>query len=282
MIFVFCALYHEASNFISHFHLKRDSAESMFQVFRGGGIILAITGVGKNAASVCVSRILTQERPNGRLNPSDLILSFGCAGGLGFATGELLQVNRIMDSDSKRWSYPDLSIITDFPQAPLISSGDVVRLADADEDAEGFLYDMEGSALYGAASYFAGPHQILLFKMVSDALSPDAVDSKSLAATIDEAIPPLLEWMDELVMEEAPFRTTNDSEDEAILVTDFCLSTYQSYELHNLLHYCRLSGIDPAPVLQELYDSEALPASDKRKGTKIFEQFKSTLLTSVR
>jgi hypothetical protein len=215
------------------------------------------------------------------LDPSDLVLSFGCAGGLGFTTGELLQVNRIMDSDSKRWFYPDLSIVTDFPQAPLISSGEVVRLEDTDEDVEGFLYDMEGSALYGAASYFGGPHQILLFKMVSDALSPDAVDPKSLSAAIDESIPPLLEWMDGLVSEEEPSQAT-DSEEEAKLIADFCLSTYQSYELHNLLHYCRLSGIDPAPVLAELYDSEALPASDKRKGTKIFEQFKSTLLASVR
>ncbi|MBP5265992.1 MAG: hypothetical protein J6Z06_04125, partial [Lachnospiraceae bacterium] len=86
---------------------------------------------------------------------------------------------------------------------------------------------------------------------------------------------------DGLVSEAEPSQAT-DSEEEKKLIADFCLSTYQSNELHNLLHYCRLSGIDPAPVLTELYDSEALPASDKRKGTKIFEQFKSTLLASVR
>lgn len=281
MIFVFCALYQEASNFISHFHLKRDSKESMFQVFRGGGIILAITGVGKNAASVCVSRILTQERPDGRLESGDLILSFGCAGGLGFAKGEILQVNRIMDSDSRRWSYPDLSIVTDFPQAPLISSGVPVCLDASEEASEGFLYDMEGSALYGAAAYFGGPHQILMFKMVSDALSPDSIDAKGLAALMDANLPPLLEWMEGLIQEESVCDDPVNGLEEQ-LVRDFHLSAYQSYELHNLLHYCTLSGMDPSPVLQELYDSEALPASDKRKGTKVFEQFKSNLLTSVR
>ncbi len=281
MIFVFCALYQEASNFISHFHLKRDSHESMFQVFRGGGIILAITGVGKNAASVCVSRILTQERPDGRLESTDLVISFGCAGGLGFTTGDILQVNRIMDSDSRRWFYPDLQMVTDFPQAPLISSGVPVCKASSNEDSDGFLYDMEGSALYAAASYFAGPHQILIFKMISDALSPDSVDVKGLAALMDANLPPLLEWMEGLVQEESQDETSDSGLGEQ-LVRDFHLSTYQSYELHNLLHYCILSGIDPAPILQDLYDSEALPTPDKKKGTKVFEQFKSQLLTSVR
>ena len=255
----------------------------MFQVFHGGGIILAITGVGKNAASVCVSRVLTQVRPEGRLLPEDLIISFGCAGGADYEVGDVMQISRILDRDSGHWFYPDLSIATDFPTAPLITSSATVAAGDTSDNLGGFLYDMEGSAVFAAASYFGGPHQILLFKAVSDLLAPDAVTPDGLKELMATASAPLIAWMTEL-LEGASASCDDASSIEALhamLVEQMHLSTYQSRELTSLLRYCHLSGIPVTPVVDSLRVQELLPAPNKRKGSAAFEAFKSGLLQSL-
>ena len=255
----------------------------MFQVFHGGGIILAITGVGKNAASVCVSRVLTQVRPEGRLLPEDLVISFGCAGCTDYEVGDVLQISRILDQDSAHWYYPDLCIATDFPSAPLITSSRPVACED-DHDLGGFLYDMEGSAVFASASYFGGPHQILLFKAVSDLLDPDSVTPEGLKYLMAAASQPLIAWMEGLMGEvDEGADCANETESlHDLLVEQMHLSTYQSRELTSLLHYCALSNIPVEPVLDTLRQEELLPAPNKRKGSAAFEAFKSGLLQSLR
>lgn len=285
MVYIFCALYHEASQLISHYHLKRDDSYTTFQVFSGGSITLAITGVGKNAASVCVSHVLTRTCANGQLAPEDMVISYGCAGGLDFSIGELYQISRIQDSDNGRWYYPDLFLATDLPLAPLVSTGMVVTVDETESACSGFLYDMEGSAVFSALSYFGGPHQILLCKVVSDPLSPESLDIASLREQLDRGAQQLVPIIDGLLSSGAASAKDSipsydvDSED---LIRAMHLSVYQSRELKNLLQYCSISNIPVAPVVSSLQQEALLPAENKKKGTMVFELFKSRLLQSVR
>ena len=61
MIYIFTALYHEAHCFISYYHLKRDAADTRFQVFcsEDGEICLTVTGAGEIAAAAAVASICT-------------------------------------------------------------------------------------------------------------------------------------------------------------------------------------------------------------------------------
>lgn len=62
MIYLFCALYPEAAALISHYGLKKDTAESRFQVFcdENGEICLTVTGPGEVAAAAAVGSICTK------------------------------------------------------------------------------------------------------------------------------------------------------------------------------------------------------------------------------
>ncbi|MCR5641012.1 MAG: hypothetical protein K6G04_06620 [Lachnospiraceae bacterium] len=282
MVFLFCALYHEASPLISHYHLKREDSFSLFQVFHGGDIVLAVTGVGKHAASVCVSHMLTRYCPSNRLGTDDVVISYGSAGGIGFDVGEVYGISRILDEESGRWFYPDLHAHADIPMAPLVTSGAPVSLPDAPVSAGGFLYDMEGSAIFAAASYFAGPHQIHLWKVVSDALHPEQIDLEAFRNHMLNGAKPLIAWIDAHI-DSTSTKVTAPAEDTTIyerLCQELHLSRYQSIELSHLLHFCTLSNLPIQPVVDALYDEALLPAPNKRKGSMVFEILKSRLLQS--
>ena len=78
MIYIFTALYHEARSLISHYNLKKDTANPRFQVFcsEDDGIRLTVTGVGEIAAAVAVAGICTGRQPE----RGDFLINIGtCA-----------------------------------------------------------------------------------------------------------------------------------------------------------------------------------------------------------
>lgn len=78
MIYIFCALYHEAEPLIREYGLKKKTDETCFPVFfdEEKQILLTVTGCGMNAATVAVARICTKRTPQ----PEDFLVNIGtCA-----------------------------------------------------------------------------------------------------------------------------------------------------------------------------------------------------------
>ena len=78
MIYIFCALYHEAEPLIREYGLKKKTDETCFPVFfdEEENILLTVTGCGMNAAAAAVARICTKRTPQ----PEDFLVNIGtCA-----------------------------------------------------------------------------------------------------------------------------------------------------------------------------------------------------------
>ena len=78
MIYIFCALYHEAEPLIREYGLKKKTDETCFPVFfsEEENILLTVTGCGMNAATAAVARICTKRTPQ----PADFLVNIGtCA-----------------------------------------------------------------------------------------------------------------------------------------------------------------------------------------------------------
>lgn len=69
MIYIFCALYHEAEPLIREYGLKKKTDETCFPVFfsEEENILLTVTGCGMNAATAAVARICTKRLHSRRI-----------------------------------------------------------------------------------------------------------------------------------------------------------------------------------------------------------------------
>lgn len=193
MIFLFCALYPEAAALISHYGLKKDTAESRFPIFCGGEgeICLTVTGPGEVAAAAAVGSICTKYRA-GR---GDLLLNIGsCAAiampaaeetrGAAGLPGSAFLCNRLTEAVTGKTFYPDMIYRHGFRERGIVTGTKIIDAAEAGfstglcgvpdgifaacESDGFFLYDMEAAAIYQAGAYFFGPHQMSFLKIVSD------------------------------------------------------------------------------------------------------------------
>ena len=176
MIYIFTALYHEAHCFISYYHLKRDAADTRFQVFcsEDGEICLTVTGAGEIAAAAAVASICTGRQP-GR---GDFLINIGICAAAG---GQIFLCN-------KRTFYPDMIYRHEFAEGCVITgrnlwmrqggtegsvcgmqipkyiesavSEDCAEIRNLSDDLQQVLYDMEAAAIYQAGAYSFAPHQM--------------------------------------------------------------------------------------------------------------------------
>lgn len=209
MIFLFCALYPEAAALISHYGLKKDTAESRFPIFCGGEgeICLTVTGPGEVAAAAAVGCICTKYRA-GR---ADLLLNIGSCAAVAMPAvaeyhmevsgdqkraglpGRAFLCNRLTEAATGKTFYPDMIYRHGFRERGIVTGMNIMDDAKAGfstglrgvpdgifaacESDGFFLYDMEAAAVYQAGAYFFGPHQMSFLKIVSDvqALRADPV-----------------------------------------------------------------------------------------------------------
>lgn len=206
MIFVFCALYPEAAALISHYGLKKDTAENRFQVFfdTEREICLTVTGAGEIAAAAAVSRICTKYHA-GR---GDILVNLGscaavampavgeyhpetcggedaeCLRAAAALPGHAFLCNRLTEAATGKTFYPDILYRHRFCERGIVTGMNLIDATKAgfstglcgvpDETAAAcaqngvFLYDMEAAAIYQAGAYFFGPHQMSFIKIVSD------------------------------------------------------------------------------------------------------------------
>jgi nucleoside phosphorylase len=191
MVTVFCALYCESEEIISHYQLHKDNSNSRFQVFADldGTIRVVITGVGAIAAATAVGS--TAERYS--IGKEDMLLNFGVCAGVNVPCGDLYLCSKLTELETGRTFYPDMLYRHPFGEAALvtgrnmwtgigeaesasepaapravINSEEVKQPEARTQELAATLYDMEAAAIYQAASYYVGPHRMQFLKLVSD------------------------------------------------------------------------------------------------------------------
>lgn len=153
------ALATESRPLVDHFRLSEDRSAVGFRVFRGDGIRLVVTGMGRVACAAGVAAL--GERPGE--GGSAAWLNIGIAGHAGHAVGEGVHALSIVEAATGRRWYPPR--IMEMP-----GQGETICTVDAPETGypDSRVYDMEASAFYATALRYATGELIQVYKIISD------------------------------------------------------------------------------------------------------------------
>ena len=285
MIYIFCALYCEASILIKQFQLTKNPSNTRFQEFHNesAGIRLTVTGVGEIAAASAVSSVCTKNRPT----QGDVLLNIGtCARETG--SDGIFLCNKIIEQTTGKTFYPDILYRYELPEETIVT-GMMPYQADDDHTvsgmfSEGALYDMEAAAIYQSGSYFFGPHQMLFLKIVSDSGTVAAVSKEQVALLMEvyrEQLYGVIGLLQKITAEYAQRAFCLYREQKGIvdkLCTDLHCSKVMSDSLRQYIRYAVLTGRDTEAMIRSMYEEGLLPCKDKREGKIRFEEFKRRLL----
>ena len=284
MIYIFTALYCEASLFIRHFHLAKNTENTRFLEFHNesAGIRLTITGVGEIAAAAAVSSVCTANRPT----QGDVLLNIGTCARAADSDGIFL-CNKITELSTGKTFYPDILYRHDLPEEAIVTG--MTPYNEDDEHAVsgalsgGALYDMEAAAIYQAGSYFFGPHQMFFLKMVSDGGTAKAVSKEQVERLVEayrEQLCVFIGLLQKITTGYAHRENCLSREQERMierLCADLHCSKVMSDSLRQHIRYFALTGADIEAVIQGMYEENLLPCKDKREGKMRFEELKRRL-----
>jgi len=178
------ALHSEAKIFKEEFNLSKIESYRKIEIFSRDDIVLVVSGIGKISTSIAIA-LASVLKPNCR----DFYLNFGIAGSAKkeHALGDLRMIDKVVDLATSRSYFSDFLIqselisaslgTSDLPVAKInpvakdglqsnLSKMKYIQPSEIDID----LYDMEASAFYQSAIYFADSHRIHSLKIVSDHL----------------------------------------------------------------------------------------------------------------
>lgn len=282
MIYLFTALYCEASVFIKQFQMEKNAESTRFQEFYNetAGIRLTITGIGEIAAASAVSSVCTEYKPK----QGDVLLNIGTCAHLAGNDGIYL-CNKIVEQATGKTFYPDILYRHGFREEAIVTGmqpwndekNSAGRLASI---SGGNLYDMEAAAIYQAGSCFFGPHQMMFLKIVSDTGAAKGVSKKQVEHLMETHGNLLFDFVKQLLVithESAQKENRLQREKEALtarLCTDMHCSKVMEDSLKQHIRYLTLEGIDYVSVIQAMYLEGLLPCKDKREGKLRFEELK--------
>lgn len=158
-IFLYVALPCEAKPLVKHFKLKKETANLAFAIFRNNNFCLTVCGLGKTAmaAAVAYSQALFGK------SSEAICLNIGIAGHKIFVPGDIYCVDKIIDADTAKNYYPQLTADLPCPTQPILTVSKATG-----EYPENCLYDMEASAFYETAIRFSSSELIQCLKIISD------------------------------------------------------------------------------------------------------------------
>ena len=269
MIYITCAIYKEAKPLIEKYNLKRID-DGKFQIFINEDLVLIITGSGQTSAAIALTYLLTKMN----CSQGDFIINIGVCAGLK-EVGNAFIINKITDVATNRSYYPDVFYKHSFLESELFSGQSILS------EGAYTLYDMEASSIYQSAIKFVTTDRISFIKIVSDNYSPD-----SLTSDVDTLIASIMPQIDEYILlckkisaDETAENTTIKNEAQfSQLSNDFHCSVTMENALLELLKFANASGIDIAPVLEDMRNKEMIPCASKKEGKQAFEYFKKQLL----
>ena len=255
MIYIFCALYHEAEPLIREYGLKKKTDETCFPVFfsEKENILLTVTGCGMNAATAAVARICTKNTPQ----PADFLVNIGTCAWVSAKNGsdeirknisekhssekrrtvqeqsarvrEVYLCKKITEHVTGRTFYPDILYRHPFEEAEIVTGAmpyhtenkteliPKYEMAIKNSVADGFLYDMEASSIYQAGAYFFGPHQMSFLKVVTDEGNVQELSAEMLKQSIEGVVPEIRSYLDDLVKIDEIKKRQNRKELEEVL-----------------------------------------------------------------
>lgn len=280
MIYLLTASYCEASAWIVHYRLKKDTGQTRFQVFENqdAGIRLVITGEGGIAAAVAIGSIGTQYRAGA----ADFLIHIGfCDNTLPGKTpaSALFLCNQILEQETGNVYYPDILYRHPFQEAS-VCSGITLPSQSRCEEPIRRIYDTQAAAIYQAGSYFFGPHQMIFLKATPKS-GQTAVDTpEEIKSLIGLHTQPVAAYIARL--KAAGQKEERQEPVSGDLLETLCRDLYctkaMSLSLEQHIRYCMLAGIDYRNRIDGLYREQKLPCKNKREGKRCFEELKQKLL----
>ncbi|SEW09377.1 Nucleoside phosphorylase [Ruminococcaceae bacterium KH2T8] len=270
MICFFFAMRCEAIPFIRLLGLKRDSSFGGFEVYRGEDITLCVTGMGKVDAACAVSAVLSSVLDI----EHTLVVNIGvCAGR---KAGEIYRISRLHDEDSGKDQYPDMLLKTDYPEICLHTS-DAFKLDDNfTDDMSEFVYDMEGAAVFRAASSYVSPDRILLFKVVSDSGSPEGVTEELCIDLIGRYSEKLIGEINEIYASLPSSGVYDEANKIFVKYSDLYHCTeYMNNTLNRLIRFALSEGVDIDYML-----AGYLPIENKKAANEALSDVERRLILS--
>lgn len=285
MLYLFAAMHCEARPLIQHYHLKKDTSQTRFQVFlnEDADVCLTVTGTGMIAPAAAVACICTKYRPSAR----SFLANIGiCASEA--ESRRIFLCNKITEAPTGKTFYPDMLIRHPFREAGITTVPkplfNLTSNPETDGRSENCLYDMEASSIYQSGSYFFGPHQMSFLKIVSDNGNVQSVTPKLAESLIADKLTEITEYFNVLLSIDHSDEQKNDAKEAELellleqLSADLHCSHAMKASLRQQIRYCALAGIDYPSVIQNMYIEHKLPCKEKKEGKRCFEELKRKLL----
>lgn len=276
MIHIFMALYAEARPMIERLELKKINSGFKFTQYASDELCLTITGAGGIAASTAVGAVCASRE----LCETDFVVNIGTCAGSRERIGSLYMIHKLTDAVTGRTFYPDILYRHGMAEAELVT----VPLAKSDQTQSEDLFDMEGAAVYQAASYFVGPHQLQFLKVVSDEGDGKWITPAYLTDCVEkhmDEITELLNCLKEISNDRRAHSQVFSGEEKLWLqklYDDLHCSTVMQASLEQLCRYWKLSGTDYKAHISRRYEQGVIPCKDKRKGKRLIDEFRKELL----
>lgn len=279
--YIVTALQAEARPLISHFGLKQDTTSHALRVYQSDRITLVVSGTGKVKSAVATTGILQRVAET----PRAIVLNVGISGAINpggeqsWQIGDGFLVNRLFDYASGRDYYPDMLARSECSEGMLTT---VDRPLDRKDDISipDGLVDMEGSGFFQAAATFCGPHQIALYKVVSDFLQVEKLDKGWVGSLIAGHIPRLesiCESYQTIVREEYDVLSDEDCDLLKRIREHLRLTVSQFKILTDSARFCKLDSGNPLPDLSGFF---TVSISGKHESKQHFERIRERLLAS--
>lgn len=278
MIYLCTALFFEASPFIKNFHLKHNPNYTRFSVYNNDTIYVLITGTGINAAIG-----LTYLLSNITIHPEDIFINVGVCGctNKNIPIGSSFLINKIKDHTTNMTYYPEMLYRHNFLESSLESCLSVMSSSQIHTLFEP-LIDMEASFIYQTATHFMKPHQLFLYKIVSDHLEDKKIPRDEIEKLITPHIHSLIEWAETISSTILIYNNIFTSEEVQLydeIVLNLRLSVTLQSKLKQLLMYAKSCQKPVNAIMQDfLKNNDITNLKLKTEGKRYFELLQSKLI----
>lgn len=266
MIYIFVPMYAEAAPLIEKLGLKRTELFGNIQTFSDETFLLTICGTGMLNAAVSVASVLAKTEAGAK----DYLVSYGSSASQKEKEG-LYLIHSLKDQSTGRAYYPDLLYQTGLKEASLLTGTEVYR---QDFFFAEDLYDMEGAAVFHAASFFMGPHQMLFFRFVSDDGKIQNLNREAVRKISGQYADAVIEIWKKLPVP----KEEKQEEDISQLCEDLGCSETMKRELHKLIRYAQLEEISWKQKTASYYAEGILPVKTKEEGKRVFYEIRKFIL----
>lgn len=274
MLVLITALHCEARPLISRLKLRKDRGPGRFEMYRGEGVLLAVSGVGMIRSAAAVSHALALVPPPER----SLAVNLGIAGCADkeLPSGSPVLMNKIINGAEGRAYYPDILFVHRLLEGAVMSCLKPVSCG-CPEIERGLFYDMEAAGFFEAASMFLPPHAVQCLKVVSDHLEGEKLEPGFVSVLLEQRLDELTEVIREAENISGIKHELLSAEDYAIIeeaADNLRLSETMKFQLIGMARNFRASGGGGLDLLRPYVQNRL---KSKREGKKALDRIGAIL-----